>query len=107
MVLERIRICEQVLAAAPATQPSGPRKVHQPPPAGQVLDIEIRDLGNFDYDQDRGGNIPEDVKRLSGCKIRLKGFMMPVDQSVHITKFGWSQAFSVAVSVSRLRSSTQ
>ena len=33
---------------------------------GQKLEIAIRDLGNFDYDVDKGGNIPQDVLKLDG-----------------------------------------
>src|SRR5262249_53012334 len=47
----------------------------------------IKDLGNFDYDADKGGNIPDDVVALNGSKIRLKGFMIPMDQAVNITQF--------------------
>jgi hypothetical protein len=86
VTLDRIRVCEQSLATT--TQPSSePRKIHQRPSAGLLLDIAIKDLGNFEYDQEKGGDIPEDVKQLSGCKIRLKGFMLPIDQSVHLTRF--------------------
>jgi hypothetical protein len=88
-VQERIRVCEKALAAANKDQiPTAPgeRKVHTPPVPGQVAEISIKELGNFDYDPDKGG-IPEDVKKLSGCKIRLKGFMVPLDQADKITKF--------------------
>jgi hypothetical protein len=86
VVQKRIAICEQQLAAVPQTQPAV-RIPHQLPAAGQTLEMTIKDLGNFDYDQDRGGNIPDDVKRLDGCKIRLRGYMIPIDQAEHITQF--------------------
>ena len=44
-------------------------------------------MGNFDYDQEKGGNIPDDVKRLAGHPVRLRGFMIPMDQADNITKF--------------------
>lgn len=82
----RIKICEEALAKNPPTvQPA--RQPHPAPQSGQTLTMTIKELGNFDYDQDKGGNIPEDVKRLSGAKIRLTGFMVPVDQAEHISQF--------------------
>lgn len=88
-VQARIKVCEKALAAANKEQiPTAPgeRKVHATPAAGQVLEMPIKELGNFDYDSDKGG-IPEDVKKLSGCKIRLSGFMIPSDQADKITHF--------------------
>lgn len=93
---EKIRVCEKALASlksAPATQPSidamsaESRKPHPAPKPGEVMEMSIKELGNFDYDQDHGGNIPADVKRLSGAKIRLRGFMIPMDQAENITQF--------------------
>jgi hypothetical protein len=104
-VEERIRVCERNLAkkagvvssvSTPTASPIAPaaapptgeqRKVHPAPKDGQVLDMTIKDLGNFDYDQEKGGNIPTDVKRLGGHPIRLRGFMIPMDQADNITKF--------------------
>src|SRR5439155_21552114 len=63
------------------------RKVHKPVKEGQTLELSIKELGNFDYDQDKGGNIPKDVKQLSGTSVRLRGFMIPMDQADNITKF--------------------
>ena len=34
-----------------------------------MLDLTIKELGNFDYDQEKGGNVPADVKAAE----RLKG----------------------------------
>ena len=98
---EKIRVCQKAIdaaqkeKAAAATQPATPaadntaeaRKPHVRPKDGQVLDIAIKDLGNFDYDQERGGNIPKDVRDLDGVKIRLHGFMIPMDQAENITQF--------------------
>ena len=44
-------------------------------------------MGNFNYDPDRGGNIPADVLRLNGASVRLHGFMVPLDQAVEISQF--------------------
>ena len=49
--------------------------------------MQIKELGNFDYDADKGGNIPKDVQALSGMRIRLHGFMIPIDQAESITQF--------------------
>jgi hypothetical protein len=97
---ERIRSCDRNLAklskvtpstaasVAASPPPTGEqRKAHPAPKDGQVLEMTIKDLGNFDYDQEKGGNIPEDVKRLAGQPVRLRGFMIPMDQADNITKF--------------------
>lgn len=96
-VKEKIQVCEKALASLKANpqlvkQRPDPttgeaRKPHPAPKPGQVLEMSIKELGNFDYDPERGGNIPVDVKRLSGSKIRLRGFMIPVDQAENITQF--------------------
>jgi hypothetical protein len=49
--------------------------------------MSISELGNFDYDQQRGGNIPADVKRLSGATVRLTGYMVQLDRPDNITEF--------------------
>ncbi len=87
---EQIRLCQRNIAKGngrPATQPVEPRKPHTRPLDGQVLTLSIKELGNFDYDPDRGGNIPADVLALSGSKLRLTGYMIPMDQTDKITKF--------------------
>ncbi|HEY1629257.1 MAG TPA: DUF3299 domain-containing protein, partial [Tepidisphaeraceae bacterium] len=75
--LEPKSVTEVLAAAAKQEIPTAPgeRKIHAPIPAGQVAQMSIKELGNFDYDPDKGG-IPDDVKKLSGCKIRLTGFMI-------------------------------
>jgi hypothetical protein len=88
VVQDRIRVCIQALAAAATTQEAVPARVtHAAPVPGKTLDLAIKELGNFDYDAEKGGKIPDDVKRLSGSKVRLRGFMMPIDQLDKITKF--------------------
>ena len=109
-VEEKIRVCEKNLAkvgkpqaaaasvaqaapGAPVTIPTGPatsaeqRKPHKAPKAGQTMELTIKELGNFEYDQEKGGNIPKDVQQLSGQPVRLRGFMIPMDQADNITKF--------------------
>jgi hypothetical protein len=98
-IQEKIRVCEKAIEAAKrdpaATQPAPStdqtsaetRKPHPAPKPGQVLDLSIKDLGNFEFDQEKGGNIPTDVKGLNGAKIRLRGYMIPMDQAENITQF--------------------
>jgi hypothetical protein len=112
-VEEQIRVCEKNIArqakaglnakpqAAGAASPSVPlvtpgitiptsaetRKPHAAVKAGETLELSIKELGNFDYDQDKGGNIPADVKQLAGSTVRLRGYMIPMDQADNITKF--------------------
>lgn len=96
---EQIRVCETQIqqaaavngtAAASGTPPAAvglERKPHPKPKPGEVVDLQIKDLGNFDYDADKGGNIPQDVKDLSGSTVKLHGFMIPIDQAESITQF--------------------
>jgi hypothetical protein len=112
-VLEEIRVCRKQIklaAATPAPSPSGQatapvrvalatpvpangpptaedRKPHPLPVAGQTVDLAIKDLGNFEYDAEKGGGIPDDVKKLDGCHIRTHGFMIPLDQAESIAEF--------------------
>jgi hypothetical protein len=84
--LQRIAICEKNLALEPpTTQPA--RIPHKRPADGQVFDISIRGLGNFDYETEAGEVIPPDVRQLDGTKIRLRGFIVPTNQSVRLTQF--------------------
>jgi hypothetical protein len=100
-IQEQIRVCDtniKQLASStliPADQANQPqtetaaekRKKHVPPKEGEVLAVAIKDLGNFEYDGDKGGNIPDDVKKLNGSKIRVSGFMIPLDQADNISHF--------------------
>jgi hypothetical protein len=93
-VQEQIRVCQKNLAASAQAQPqqavptdTGPRKPHPAPKQGEELSMTIKELGNFDYDAEKGGNIPADVKALSGSKLKVKGFMVPMDQADSITQF--------------------
>lgn len=99
-IQEQIRVCERNIAKAPVIASTGPSKVpaatqptaevRKPIPApkpGQVTDLLIKDLGNFDYDIEKGGNIPADIKALNGTKFRTRGYMIPLDQAESISEF--------------------
>ncbi len=100
-VQEKIRVCETAIAKATAQQAANPqagapgdppataekRVAHPAPKSGETVELTIKELGNFEYDADKGGNIPDDVKAMSGGKLRLRGFMIPMDQADSITQF--------------------
>ena len=96
-IREQIRVCVNQLAQtaisdggiAPEEAPitNEQRKPHAAPKAGEVRSLQIKDLGNFEYDADKGGNIPADVTALSGSTVRVNGFMIPIDQAENITSF--------------------
>jgi hypothetical protein len=98
-VQEEIRVCQKNIALAQAAIPVAPgpadqvemsaekRTKHPAPKPGDVLAMTIKELGNFEYDADKGGNIPEDVKALNGATLRLNGFMIPMDQATNISQF--------------------
>jgi hypothetical protein len=107
MIQEQIRVCEKnqnvqvasavtsvgsSAAATPAAGAGGPpsnatRVPHPAPKPGEVLDMTIKELGNFEYDPENGSPIPDDVKALNGCTIRLRGYMTPLDQAENISRF--------------------
>jgi hypothetical protein len=97
---EKIRVCKKNLLKDPPKylrnfQNQNPadnatpekRKPHVKPKDDKAYEIAIKDLGNFEYDAEKGGNIPQDVKDLNGAKIRTHGFMIPLDQADNITEF--------------------
>ena len=96
-VQEEIRVCQKNIAMAQAAVPvpagsdvqmsAEKRKPHPAPTPGQAVTMTIKELGNFEYDADKGGNIPDDVKALSGASIRLNGYMIPMDQAQSISQF--------------------
>jgi len=98
-VQEKIRVCQKNLVAVsapPDPQASGAaadktslekRKPHVRPNDGEFLDLGMKDLGNFEYDAEKGGNLPADVKALNGVKLRTRGFMIPLDQADNISEF--------------------
>ena len=93
-VAEQIRVAEANLAAPAGTTPAGEvatapdkRAKHARPADGKTLELSIKELANFDYDADKGGNLPKDVVDLSGSVVRLRGYMIPMDQADAVSKF--------------------
>jgi hypothetical protein len=97
-VMEQLRVCrKQVLDgnskggasqnSVPNAVDGGPRHIHDAPKAGDVVEMPIKELGNFDYDPNVGGGIPDDVTRMDGCHFRTKGYMIPLDQAESISEF--------------------
>ena len=98
-IQERIRVCQMSLTLNPPKElqaelneppvETNPlrRKAHARPADGQPVDLRIKELGNFEYDADIGGNIPEDVRKLDGAALRTRGYMIPIDQADNITEF--------------------
>lgn len=68
---------------APTTAPSGSTAIK----VGDARVLAIQELGNFPYDPEKGGNIPDRVKALEGATVRLRGFMIPAEQSDKVNKF--------------------
>ena len=73
--------------SAPRADPPelGPRRPHRPPQQGEVREMTIRRLGNFNYEQQ--GGIPDDVRRLDGMGVRLRGYVVPTNQAIPETQF--------------------
>ena len=91
-IQEQIRVCQRntspKAAVAPTTAPTAAERTpHPTPKAGEVLDMTIKELGNFEYDPDQNTPIPADVKALTGHTVKLHGFMIPMDQAENISKF--------------------
>jgi len=62
------------------------RTPHAKPKAGEVLELKLKELGNFEYDPEVGG-LPDDIKTLDGIQFRTTGFMIPMNQADDITEF--------------------
>lgn len=87
---EQIRVAERAINTGeiPGITPAGQRTPLPPPRPGQVTEFQsIHELGNFEYDPEKGGNIPPDVQAYSDTRIRVRGYMIPMDQAANITTF--------------------
>lgn len=76
-------------SAAPTTSPAAGRKLHAPPRPGEIREMTIQELGNFDYNPDASDPIPADVRRLDGMRVRLRGFMISIDETEKISRFAF------------------
>ena len=88
--IEKVAIAEQKLGvlSPPIEGMNGvPRTEHPAPTASEPYELSLHKLGNFDYDAENGGNIPQDVQKLSGTTVKLRGFMIPLDQTDRISRF--------------------
>ncbi|HEX4794989.1 MAG TPA: DUF3299 domain-containing protein [Humisphaera sp.] len=64
------------------------RQPHSPPKPGDLRQLTIKELGNFEYDpEDKSAAIPADVRALEGMNVRLQGFMIPTDQAEGVSHF--------------------
>jgi hypothetical protein len=96
-VEERIRVCKKAIDAAKKMSPDAvvpvaaetaeARTAHPPLKPGDVAELAIKELGNFDFDAEKGGNIPPDVTAMSGGTIVTHGYMIPLDQAENIGEF--------------------
>ena len=100
---EQIRVCYRNLTPPTVTPPkadptgSAPavnaaedpdhRVARVRPREGDAIELGIKELGNFRYDPTKGGTIPDDIKKLSGARIKTRGYMVPLDQAENITEF--------------------
>ena len=90
-ILEKVRVAEanvnQMKGIGPDGSVNATRKPHRAPGEGQTVELDVRELGNFDYDAEKGGAVPDDVKKLSGTKFKTTGYMIPLDQASDVTQF--------------------
>jgi hypothetical protein len=107
---EQMRVCEKNVvridldaarkAIKPVPRPDRPpadvpdvptapeeRTPHPAPKEGEVIELDIKQLGNFEYDPQTGGGVPDDVLRLSGTKLRTRGFMIPLTAAERVSEF--------------------
>ncbi len=63
------------------------RVPHTRPAPGQMVEMTLKELGNFEFDPNKDAEVPADVNLLEGAKVRLKGVMVPLTQGEKITQF--------------------
>ncbi|MGF1635038.1 MAG: DUF3299 domain-containing protein [Phycisphaerae bacterium] len=96
-VLERVRVCDAMLAQAEAENPdaAGPQNATDPakrtphtlPADGQPYAVTIQQLGNFVFDPLGADDVPADVQALHGKTVQIVGYMIPMQQARQITQF--------------------
>lgn len=77
----------QAAANAPVNADDAPRVPHKKPQPGEIVESTIKELGNFPFDPSKDTDVPSDVHLLEGAKVRVSGFMMPMDESFQISHF--------------------
>ena len=92
--VDQSKLMAQAMAFAldQKTNPSDPamgadRVPHQPVKPGEVLTMTIKEMGNFEYDANKGGALPADVLALDGARVRLNGYMIPLTQTEKLAEF--------------------
>lgn len=83
---ELVRECEAQIRASQPEVDMASRTPHPAPQPGVIPELAIKDLGNFPYDDEKGG-VPPDVAALDGTQIRLTGYMLPAFQTDQIKTF--------------------
>ena len=86
-LLEKVRVCEAQLAKQLQAEGEAPREPHVKPTDGKPYKVTLQKLGNFPYDADKGGGVPDDVTALSGTTVQLTGYMIPIDETSKVSKF--------------------
>ena len=85
-VRELARECEAGIRASQPSVDMATRTPHPVPQPGVIPELAIKELGNFPYDDEKGG-VPPDVAALDGTQIRLSGYMLPAFQTDQIKQF--------------------
>ncbi len=80
-------LVRQTLAAKKKTSSSSSKKNDEESlEAKSPLKLKFDTLGKWQYIEGKT-SIPENVKQLDGKWVELTGFMMPINESEHITRF--------------------
>jgi hypothetical protein len=85
-IKQLVRDSEEGLRAAAPAPDLATRIPHPPPREGEIPEFMIKELGNFPYDDEKGG-VPADVAALDGSVVRLTGYMLPAYQTDQIKQF--------------------
>jgi hypothetical protein len=82
------RIKSLLSASGTSDVPMGADRVpHTKPRDGEVLAMTIKQMANFNFNPDKDSVIPKDIFLLDGVRIKLRGFMIPINQAEQITDF--------------------
>lgn len=82
------RIKALLSASGTSDVPMGADRVpHTKPRDGEVPAMTIKQMANFNFNPDKDSVIPKDIFLLDGVRIKLRGFMIPINQAEQITDF--------------------